>query len=171
MAVPAPPRLPAVPAPPSRRLPAVPDHDGTRFCRGCQEFLPVSRFPAGQRVYACKQHVLERIYRARRLRLADPARKAAEKLWNQCYSDARELGLALRLRQADIAKLAGAAQALSAQTADGLAVLPEDITADISGANAELVSRRLRRELLALFRADGAAAAGAWAALLASARA
>ena len=128
-------------------------------------------------MYTCKQHVLERIYRARRLRLADPARKSAEKLWNQCYSDARELGLPLRLRQADIADMAGAALAGAAHAPVGLAVLPRDITAEISTDNAVLVPRGLRRELLALFRrgapqADESAAtrttASAWAALLAS---
>ena len=45
----------------SSKLTAVPDRNGVRFCRVCNEFLPIYAFPTGQRRYTCKTHLWMRV--------------------------------------------------------------------------------------------------------------
>lgn len=48
----------------------VPDHPcGTRFCKQCCSFLPLSEFYSGVRRHECKRHASER---ARRYRISKP---------------------------------------------------------------------------------------------------
>ena len=55
---------------------AVPDCNGVRFCRVCNEFLPICAFPTGQRRYTCKTHLWMRVgIKAQKKLLAKPGKK------------------------------------------------------------------------------------------------
>ena len=69
-------------------LPRERDRDGKRFCRMCDDYLPLAAFPAGQRRYACRTHLWERVGRpAKRKMLAKPQKRLLSRLWMQCYKD------------------------------------------------------------------------------------
>ena len=60
----------------SSKLTAVPDRNGVRFCRVCNEFLPIYAFPTGQRRYTCKTHLWMRVgIKAQKKLLAKPGKK------------------------------------------------------------------------------------------------
>ena len=106
----------------SSKLTAVPDRNGVRFCRVCNEFLPIYAFPTGQRRYTCKTHLWMRVgIKAQKKLFAKPRKKLLSSIWNNCYKDGRRLarclGLGARdlsptLTQADIGSMldAGAAR-------------------------------------------------------------
>ena len=158
-------------------LAAVPDLHGVRFCRVCEDFLPVSAFPRGQRRYTCRAHLWERNgKKAKKTLLQKPRKRLLARLWMQCYKDRTAFGHArVELTQADIDALldtepcmqefvsvhgwrTGDAEAVatapkpaqSAQTTLELAVLPRDPSKPLCKANAVLASKGARRQLLAL---------------------
>ncbi len=101
----------------------VPDRDGVRFCRVCQEFKPVSIFPAGPRRFVCRTHFWERQGKIRKLLLFTNTRKRAVIcLWKQLYEDSLTLGLSLALTQAEVAEML---QALEENDHHGLS--PSDV--------------------------------------------
>jgi hypothetical protein len=153
----------------SSKLTAVPDCNGVRFCRVCNEFLPICAFPTGQRRYTCKTHLWMRVgIKAQKKLLAKPGKKLLSSIWNSCYKDgqrlARCLGLGARdlsptLTQADIGSMldAGAAlepprSQLGVDTFDQMALLPINLTAPLSTENAALVTKDERQRLFAKLR-------------------
>ena len=86
---------------------AVPDLHGVRFCRVCEDFLPIAEFPRGQRRYTCRAHhksLWERTGRkAKKTLLMKPRKKLLSRMWMQCYKDRAVFGQArVELTQADI---------------------------------------------------------------------
>ena len=147
---PPPPPSSGCPPPTATKHPRVPDRDGRRFCRVCNDFLPVSAFPSGQRRYTCRAHLWERVGRpAKQTLLAKPRKCLLARLWMQCYKDRRVFGHArVALTQAELDAMLVAAGAGAAK----FAVLPRDPRQPISRDNAVLVSQEDRRALLALAR-------------------
>lgn len=136
---------------PLAKLPRERDRDGKRFCRMCDDYLPLAAFPAGQRRYACRTHLWERVGRpAKRKMLAKPQKRLLSRLWMQCYKDRLVFGHArVELTQAELAALLGAAAAGDDETASELAVLPKDPRMPLSLSNAVLASREERAKMLA----------------------
>jgi hypothetical protein len=84
----------------------VPDRDGVRFRRVCQEFKPVSIFPAGPRRFVCRTHFWERHGKIRKLLLfTNPRKRAVICLWKRLYEDSRTIGVSIALTQADVAEM------------------------------------------------------------------
>jgi hypothetical protein len=84
----------------SSKLTAVPDCNGVRFCRVCNQFVPISAFPKGQRRYTCKTHLWMRVrIKAQRALFAKPRKKLLSSIWNRnnCYEDGRRLARCLTL--------------------------------------------------------------------------
>ena len=70
------------------KLAAVPDLNNVRFCRVCEDFLPVTEFPRGQRRYTCRVHLWERNGRkAKKTLLMKTRKKLLTRMWMQCYRD------------------------------------------------------------------------------------
>jgi hypothetical protein len=153
----------------SSKLTAVPDRNGVRFCRVCNEFLPIYAFPTGQRRYTCKTHLWMRVgIKAQKKLFAKPRKKLLSSIWNNCYKDGRRLArclglgardLSLTLTQADIGSMldAGAAlepprSQLGVDTFDQMALLPINLMAPLSTENAALVTKDERQRLFAKLR-------------------
>ena len=85
-------------------LAVIPDLNGVRFCRVCEDFLPITEFPRGQRRYTCKLHLWERTGRkAKKTLLMKPRKKLLSRMWMQCYKDRAVFGQdRVELTQADI---------------------------------------------------------------------
>ena len=63
------------------KLPRERDRDGKRFCRMCDDYLPLAAFPAGQRRYACRTHLWQRVGRpAKRKMLAKPQKRLLSRI-------------------------------------------------------------------------------------------
>ena len=94
-------------------LTAVPDHNGVRFCRVCNAFLPLSMFPKGHRRYTCRPHLWQRIGKKARKAAykAAPRRRLLASIWTRCWKDvnSRCLGMAhgaaLALKQTEIGRM------------------------------------------------------------------
>ena len=87
----------------SSKLTAVPDRNGVRFCRVCNEFLPIYAFPTGQRRYTCKTHLWMRVgIKAQKKLLAKPGKKLLSCIWNSCYKDGQRLARCLGLGARDL---------------------------------------------------------------------
>ena len=72
------------------KLPPVPDIDGQRWCRACQDILPVSAFPNGKRRYLCRRHLWERCAKMHKHRkLSDMNQRHVYRLWRRCWLDAK----------------------------------------------------------------------------------
>ena len=150
----------------SSKLTAVPDRNGVRFCRVCNEFLPIYAFPTGQRRYTCKTHLWMRVgIKAQKKLFAKPQKKLFSSIWNSCYKDgqrlARCLGLGAwdlspTLTQADIGSMLDAGAALepprSQLGVDQMALLPINLMAPLSTENAALVTKDERQRLFARLR-------------------
>jgi hypothetical protein len=140
------------------KLTAVPDCNGVRFCRVCNQFLPICEFPKGQKRYTCKTHLWMRAgSKARRaLFAAKPRKKLLSSIWNNCYKDGRRLARCLgldalnlspRLTQADIGSIDAEAAQISQLGVDQMAVLPINLKAPLSTENAALVTKDERQRL------------------------
>lgn len=104
-------------------LTAVPDHNGVRFCRVCNAFLPLRMFPKGHRRYTCRPHLWQRVGKKARQAAykAAPRRRLLASIWTRCWKDVNGscLGMgagaeedsALALRQVDIAGMLDALEA------------------------------------------------------------
>jgi hypothetical protein len=150
----------------SSKLTAVPDRNGVRFCRVCNEFLPIYAFPTGQRRYTCKTHLWMRVgIKAQKKLFAKHQKKLFSSIWNSCYKDgqrlARCLGLGAwdlspTLTQADIGSMLDAGAALepprSQLGVDQMALLPINLMAPLSTENAALVTKDERQRLFAKLR-------------------
>mmetsp|Transcript_33473 Transcript_33473/g.81622 ORF Transcript_33473/g.81622 Transcript_33473/m.81622 type:complete len:226 (+) Transcript_33473:265-942(+) len=69
----------------------VPDHpSGSRFCRKCASFLPISEFHGGAiRRFECKRHALERARKYRSNARPDPIKKSTERVWHAVWADSK----------------------------------------------------------------------------------
>ena len=116
-------------------LTAVPDHNGVRFCRVCNAFLPLSMFPKGHRRYTCRPHLWQRIGKKARKAAykAAPRRRLLASIWTRCWKDVNSscLGMAhggaLALKQADVGGLLDALEASQSRNFS-LASLPASCT-------------------------------------------
>ena len=116
-------------------LTAVPDHNGVRFCRVCNAFLPLSMFPKGHRRYTCRPHLWQRIGKKARKAAykAAPRRRLLASIWTRCWKDVNSSclgmahGAALTLKQADIGGMLDALEA-SQSRKFSLASLPASCT-------------------------------------------
>ena len=150
----------------SSKLTTVPDCNGVRFCRVCNEFLPICAFPTGQRRYTCKTHLWMRVgIKAQKKLFAKLRKKLLSSIWNNCYKDGRRLARCLgldalnlspTLTQAEIASMLDAGAALEPQRSqlgvDQMAVLPINLMAPLSTENAALVTKAQRQSLFARLR-------------------
>ena len=132
-------------------LTKVPDQGGRRFCRVCNDFLPITDFPRGQRRFTCRSHLWERIgKKAKKKLLMKPCKRLLARLWMQSYKDRRVFGHSrIALRQADIDTMIDAAEITQAGQ---LAVIPINPSQILSVGNAVLASKQARRELIARVR-------------------
>ena len=75
---------------PIARLAVVPDLDGRRYCRVCQDFLPLTACPRGQRRFTCLAHLWQRIGKRARQKMSDkPHKKLLARMWMQLWKDRR----------------------------------------------------------------------------------
>ena len=132
-------------------LSVVPDHEGVRFCRVCNAFLPLSMFPKGHRRYTCRPHLWQRIGKKARQAAyrAMPRRKLLASIWTRCWKDVKNSRLGL---QQDLARMhAPACSPASAQaSAQASATASQALTlalkqADIGGMLDALEARQSRR--------------------------
>ena len=148
----------------SRRLPIVPDVDNRRFCRVCQDMLPVELFPAGTRRYVCRRHLWERVQLPSKMRmLTDPRKKLLWVIWKRCWVDAKIIFRQPRisLLQEDILsilteKMPDALEELPAEL-NSLSLMPADPSIKLSCKNMVLVPPTLRKTLLKARRDGGQA--------------
>ena len=116
----------------------MPDHNGVRFCRVCNAFLPLSMFPKGHRRYTCRPHLWQRIGKKARKAAykAAPRRRLLASIWTRCWKDVNSSclgmcsmahGKALALKQADIGGMLDALEA-SQSRKFSLASLPASCT-------------------------------------------
>ena len=138
------------PPSPLANLPREPDRDGRRFCRVCNNYLPLAAFPTGQRRYTCRAHLWERVGRpAKQTLLAKPRKRLLTRLWMQCYKDRLVFGHPrVGVTQAELDTLLEPVGAGATE----LAVLPKDPRQPMSRDNAVLASQEARRSLLARAR-------------------
>jgi len=141
--------------PATARLAVVPDLDGWRYCRICQDFLPLTAFPRGQHRFTCRAHLCQRIGKRAQQKLSDkPRKKLLAWMWMQLWKDRRVFRqTVVALKQADIntlfeAHLGGRPDQLIGE----LAVLPRNTSVPVSNGNAVLVVKQAQRELLAGFK-------------------
>lgn len=87
-----------------QRLTAVPDFDGRRYCRVCQDFLPLIKFPRGQRRFTCKTHFWLRVGKRAQQRLTEqPKKRMLSRIWMRLYKDRCVFGhTVVKLKQTDI---------------------------------------------------------------------
>jgi hypothetical protein len=132
------------------KLSAVPDFKGVRFCRVCREFLPIGKFPRGQRRFTCRPHLWQRIgKKAKETLLAKPRKRLLALIQSQCYKDSRFFGLPLALTQADVDMMLDTLELTRSDICiDEVAVLPKDLSSSISKTNTVLVAKHARRMLL-----------------------
>ena len=128
----------------------VPDLNGVRFCRVCNEFLPIDMFPIGQRRFTCRPHLWERIgKKSRKALLLKPRKRLLASIWTRCYKDARMLGLSLVLKQADISRILDTIEEQSPNLCiDEVALVPRELSVPMSKENTVLVSKQERQALL-----------------------
>ena len=113
----------------------VPDHNGVRFCRVCNAFLPLSMFPKGHRRYTCRPHLWQRIGKKARKAAykAAPRRRLLASIWTRCWKDVNSSclgmahGKALALKQVDIGGMLDALEASQSRNFS-LASLPASCT-------------------------------------------
>lgn len=90
-------------------MPPIPDHpDGTRYCRQCSSFLPVTQFHGGRvRRFECKKHALERFCRYRKNAKPDADRRAVARVWHALWADSKMIFGRQKagLTQADVRRL------------------------------------------------------------------
>jgi hypothetical protein len=122
-----------------------------RYCRICNEFLCISKFPRGQRRYICKQHLWEFNGKISKAKLrANPWNKEIARLYSLCYSDRRLFSRSkIDITQAGIRKLFNEG---SPQEKFGFAVLPIHPHEVLSINNAALVRREDRIKLLSYLK-------------------
>lgn len=160
------------------------DPSPIRFCRICEDFIPITDFPRGQRRYTCRVHQWERNgIKAKKNLLMKPRQKFLARMKNQCDRDCAVFGQPrMELTQADIDSLLDMDPRMqrlinlvpispgtstleqpmgfdrtefanAANAAAALTVMPRDPTKPLSKANAKLVSKTARRQMLELWRA------------------
>ena len=81
---------------------------GMRFCRKCEEFLPISAFPNGPRRYRCRLHTVDYSNpKVKAKRLADPVQKAVYQIWQVSWEDSKFLmdKKGIRISQPEIRKI------------------------------------------------------------------
>ena len=148
----------------THRLPIVPDVHGRRFCRVCQDMLPVERFSTGVRRYICRRHLYERVQLPCKQRmLTNPRKKLLWQIWKRCWVDAKIIFRQPRisLLQKDIErslakKLPDALEELPAEL-NSLSLMPADPSIKLSCKNMVLVPPTLRKTLLKARRDGGQA--------------
>ena len=138
--------------------------EGTRFCKDCQAFVPLSQFHPGQVRYSCKLHTWEKSGRAAKKKiLQDHYRRKLYRLWALAYADRRIFGQAcLRITQADMEALLMSVGASSGDIAE-CRIVPRVPTDALSLGNAAVVTCQARRCLVKAWKAHGE---GAYQALL-----
>lgn len=118
-------------------------HSSTRFCRVCNEFLPIDMFPRGQRRFTCRPHLWERICKkSRKALLLKPRKRLLASIWTRCYKDARMIGLSLVLKQADIDRILDTIEEQGPNLCiDEVALVPRELSVPMSKENTALVSK------------------------------
>ena len=132
----------------------VPDPDGLRFCRVCQDLLPLSRFAADQKRFICRICTWKRTGKPARTKYRERLAHI-QRLWSMCYLyraafDQPRVGIT----QTDIARLLEAGS-FTVSDANKLAVMPPDPRLPMGKENAVLVTREQRRTLLNMLAAGG----------------
>ena len=150
---------------PAAALAPVPDLDGRRWCRHCSATLPLASFPAGRRRYICRKHVWQCVTKPSKTRcLQDPRKNRLWLLWKRCWTDARTV-----FKQARVGIVQGDIDALLQdldleldagggpdRLLDQLSILPVDPTRLLCRANAVVVEKAARKQLVQACREGGA---------------
>ena len=126
---------------------------GMRFCRKCNEFLPISEFYPGQRRYQCRSHTVSvRDPKVRVKRLSDPPKRAVCQIWQNSWEDSAILMEKKRIdiTQAKVRKMfhdRGIEPTLKHR------IVPLNPRALLTSENAKIVSTEERKALMACWRA------------------
>jgi hypothetical protein len=131
----------------------VPDlPNGTRFCRHCDAFIPISDFVSGPRRYVCKMHMWEASGRpARKKMLSNPKKRMLHHLWNKAYRDRYAFNQTkVAIKHEDIVKILN-----GHETHVGIAVVPIDPTKIMDPSNMEIVSSETRIQLMKVWKSLG----------------
>jgi hypothetical protein len=127
-----------------------------RYCKMCDEFICISRFPKGQRRFVCKKHLWEFNGKRSKAKLrANPWNKELARLYSLCYSDRISFYQSkVDITQAGIGKLFVDMNFNedSPQEKFGFAVLPINPYEILSSNNAVVVRREDRIKLISCLK-------------------
>jgi hypothetical protein len=123
-----------------------------RYCKICDKFLCISKFPRGQRRFICKEHQWKCNGKISKAKLrANPWNKEIARLYSLCYSDRRLFSQSkIDITQAGIGKLFVDMNFNEGSLQDkfGFAVLPVNPYDVLSSNNAALVRQADRIQLI-----------------------
>jgi len=124
-----------------------------RYCRICNEFLCISKFPRGQRRFICKEHQWKCNGKISKAKLrANPWNKEIARLYSLCYSDRRFFSQSkIDITQAGIGKLF-VDMNFNPQEKFGFAVLPIHHCEVLSSKNAAIVRQADRIQLISYLK-------------------
>jgi len=146
-------------------LAPVPDLDDRRWCRHCSATLPLASFLAGRRRYISRKHVWQCVTKPSKTKcLQDPRKKRLWLLWKRCWTDARTVFKQTRVGivQGDIdALLQDLDLEIDAgggpdRLLDQISILTVDPTRLLCRANAVVVEKAARKQLVQACREGGA---------------
>ena len=137
--------------PNAKGMPAIPDCDGKRFCRTCNEFMALNQFDkTGPRCFYCSFHV-RTIFRKRgiiqlvSINLRKRLRRDITRLFNK---------KAIKLSQSQILTLLEQ-QKKTVEDYHEVCLLPRDPAEPVTPANVFLATKEQRHFLIALYRMTG----------------
>jgi hypothetical protein len=132
-------------------MPAIPDYDGKRFCRTCDNFMPLDKFDrTGPRRFYCSFHV-RTIFRKRgiiqlaSINLRKRLRRDITRLFNK---------KAIKLSQSQILTLLEQ-QKKTVEDYHEVCLLPRDPAEPVTPTNVFLATKEQRHFLIALYRMTG----------------
>ena len=132
-------------------MPAIPDHDGKRFCRTCNDFMPVEKFDkAGPRRFYCAFHI-RTVFRKRGI-----MQLASINLRKRLRRDITSLfdKKAIKLSQSQILTLLEQ-QKKTVEDYHEVCLLPRDPAEPVTPVNVFLTTKKQRHFLIALYRMTG----------------
>ena len=118
-----------------------------RFCRICNDHIPISDFPAGQKRFVCKKHfAIQNSAKCQENRLKIPGKINAERAWNMCYRDSKKFpNINMNLTQQEIIQILLQVDPFFKTR---LIILPLNPSIDISKDNVVVLNNIDRKKLM-----------------------
>ena len=121
--------------------------DTLRFCRECNNHIPIECFSNGQKRFLCKKHYASRTAaKCRQNRIQIAGKVNAERAWNMCYRDSKKFPtIKMNLTQKEILNIWQEANLLSELP---FIILPINSSIDISKENVIVLDKKNRKMLM-----------------------